>query len=376
MNNLRKLTAAFLALALLCLCASCSFGQSKTAGEESSVEADTSLTQDITQENEAPAVRDANYKQIPGGEKFTGARHDKYSNRCDMIVSHIGGNYYDINITWSNGRESTICMSFTGTYNSETDALDYTGTEYELHVTENDEYSAYLINDKCEGSFSFKDEDTLVWSERKECKFILKGDAYESDEFAKITTTEEYINVTGGEEYGYSYSESPRVVSSLVNGVTVNIVERGDTQTLIACGPYEGYVPNDNLTDTGLVYAKAEITALWQSDTDDESEPAFIASESYYARNVVFTAVNPVSDFRFLSVSVNENDEGEIVFDSETLYSLERLDDSITIKMSFPGDLPTNAVSYVDSYGDTCVYAVEISGRDGDLVMSEITLAD
>ena len=68
-----------------------------------------------------------NYSSHAEAAAFEGDWHDKYSNKCDMNITHIGGNYYDISLRWG-----TICWSLLGTYNTEDGNMQYTGTEFEL----------------------------------------------------------------------------------------------------------------------------------------------------------------------------------------------------------------------------------------------------
>lgn len=376
--TVKRAAALIFALVFICLCA-CGCGldsvREKIAGES---ETDPVTTTTEAETEPVSAEPDRNFEPVPGGEKFVCGWHDKYSNRCDMIISHIGGNYYDINLWWGSSAESAICMSFVGTYSAETDSLDYTGTEYELSVSDSDVYSTYIINDKCEGSFSFKNEETLIWSERSECRFIAEGDTYEGGSFAKVVSPDETVCIMSSTGAGDSYGEeeAPSVITAVPAGVIVNVIETEGDYTLVAYGPFEGYVLSENLADTGLVYSKPAVTVMLQDDLEDgkNAEPDYVDSDGYYAQNVAFIAGSEVTQLSFISISLDgENEDGSFVFDAERLYTAQDLSRPVIIRLKFDGDIPGNGISYTDDAGEAHDYALEQSGRDGSLILTPIT---
>ena len=61
-------------------------------------------------------------------------------------------------------------------------------------------------------------------------------------------------------------------------------------------------------------------------------------------------------------------------FTAQDRYTLDELtpERPLAAKLTFAGDIPNNGVAFLDSAGTEHVYAVELSGKDGSLVLWEI----
>lgn len=90
---------------------------------------------------------------------------------------------------------------------------------------------------------------------------------------------------------------------------------------------------------------------------------------------VLFSTNVTVTDFKVLSLFYSDSDEnGGFIFDTQTLYTQDTLtpERPLEVGMVFIGDIPNNGISYVDPDGITRTYAVDMSGKDGSLILSEI----
>ncbi len=88
---------------------------------------------------------------------------------------------------------------------------------------------------------------------------------------------------------------------------------------------------------------------------------------------------HPVRDFRFLKLSDPapvDGDDALFSFAAQTVYMPGVLtpEHAVVVRTAFYGDLPNNGFSYVDENGETRCFALDISGMDGSLVISEITV--
>ncbi len=93
------------------------------------------------------------------------------------------------------------------------------------------------------------------------------------------------------------------------------------------------------------------------------------------AVTVVFFTDSPVTDFTILALQLEDVDEdGTAVYKTEERLNAGELtpEEPIAVDLSFYGDMPNNAISYVDQDGATRCLAVEISGMDGSLNLFEI----
>lgn len=92
---------------------------------------------------------------------------------------------------------------------------------------------------------------------------------------------------------------------------------------------------------------------------------------------VVFSTESTVTDFRVLSISMQDyDDSGNFTFAAEELFTLAELTPERPLEagLQFIGTIPNNGISFVDPDGNTKYYAVDMSGRDGSLFLWEITV--
>lgn len=129
----------------------------------------------------------------------------------------------------------------------------------------------------------------------------------------------------------------------------------------------------------------AAVTAAIGVDyADDEALAAYdlvqeyVDSDSEYQEKVIFTTDTPVTDFKFLQISYVDIDEnGDTLFSVDReLYTAEELSPQspVVIYMEFAGLIPTRGISYVDGDGTVKYYAVQMSGKDGSLLLIDITV--
>lgn len=114
----------------------------------------------------------------------------------------------------------------------------------------------------------------------------------------------------------------------------------------------------------------ADLDVLSELDRYD----VFYVSEGEGTK-VLFTPSRSVNDFKLLALTIEDVDEnGNIKYASEEVYSRESLDPEcpFAAALDFFGDIPNNGFSYVDDNGTVKSYALNISGEDGSLIMTEI----
>ncbi len=106
----------------------------------------------------------------------------------------------------------------------------------------------------------------------------------------------------------------------------------------------------------------------------------FIADESEQQAKVVFSTNALVRNFKVLSMNMEDvSDEGEMSFSiSEELYSLEKLtaEKPLVVGMVFVGSTPNMGISYIDNSGVEKLYAISMSGKDGELLLLESNLIE
>ena len=85
---------------------------------------------------------------------------------------------------------------------------------------------------------------------------------------------------------------------------------------------------------------------------------------------VVFLAQKDVKDFKVYSLTIKGVDaNGHADYELSEVYEQDALtrEHALVMPLEFPGDMPSNAFSYVDESGKTQLFSLGVSGRDGSL---------
>lgn len=101
----------------------------------------------------------------------------------------------------------------------------------------------------------------------------------------------------------------------------------------------------------------------------------FVADDSEAQVRLLFSSKNEVKDFKVLEIAIqNVDEEGKVDFTRKELYAINSLkpEKPLVLGMTFYGTLPTYAISYENKEGDTKVYAITLSGKDGSLQLIEL----
>ena len=121
----------------------------------------------------------------------------------------------------------------------------------------------------------------------------------------------------------------------------------------------------------------AQISAHWADDVlDGLSEyDVFIADSSETSEKIVLSTNKTVGDFKLVSLYPEYfYDDGTLVFYAVDMYSYGTLtpEHPLVAGLTFYGDVPNCGISYTDADGLEKVFALEISGEDGSLMISTI----
>ena len=124
---------------------------------------------------------------------------------------------------------------------------------------------------------------------------------------------------------------------------------------------------------------EASVSVQWYADAEQppKSYDMFVAAQDEYAAEALFTTDQEVNNFELFALNILDiTEDGELVYETETLYSLDSFtpEKPLVVKLSFPGDLPAYGISYQDSKGSETTYRFSVgeSGMDGSLFLSEL----
>lgn len=159
-----------------------------------------------------------------------------------------------------------------------------------------------------------------------------------------------------------------------INGDRVDVVyDENDahdgSQTVVSYTKADGRV----ISGEAAPSSEPAVELSW-SKGNENPYYLFTASTESDAVGVLFTPLETLKHFEFLSIDLKDvTDESEL-FDTEILFSQEELtpETKLLVLLSFYGDIPNNGFAYVDSYGVRHVFALNLSGENGDLIAYEI----
>ena len=119
------------------------------------------------------------------------------------------------------------------------------------------------------------------------------------------------------------------------------------------------------------------VQAQWLDEVTDkpESYTEFSVNEDATQSKILFSSFGTVRDFRLLSLTFRDmDDNGKVNYDTEEIYALEHLteDRPLVVGISFFGTIPNNGIRFTNDKGETRTYALQISGENGSILLTEI----
>ena len=81
-----------------------------------------------------------------------------------------------------------------------------------------------------------------------------------------------------------------------------------------------------------------------------------------------------MKNFNVLALTMEDvDDDGNVTFSEKSIHTLATLkpERPLMVRMTFEGTIPNYGISYTDTDGSTKRFAVQISGKDGSIILSE-----
>ncbi len=126
-----------------------------------------------------------------------------------------------------------------------------------------------------------------------------------------------------------------------------------------------------------LTYAaskRPEVQAQWAQDARVSHRDIFIADEEEGHTRVLLSTSKGVKDLKVLKLALKDiGNDGKPVFLVKTLHSQPVLAPGrpLEVVLSFFGTIPAYGISYVDSTGKTRYFSLDMSGKDGSVLLTE-----
>ena len=135
----------------------------------------------------------------------------------------------------------------------------------------------------------------------------------------------------------------------------------------IALTPFEVTYPS--VTGDG-----PQVRAMWAGGEWNGDYDRIDLSTGEPVSTILFVADSPVTDFQISSLFLESVDDyGNMNFSVTPLYTQDSLTPAwaLVVDLTFYGDLPSYGISYVDANRQLWRFAIEISGEDGSVVLTE-----
>lgn len=130
----------------------------------------------------------------------------------------------------------------------------------------------------------------------------------------------------------------------------------------------------DDLWQMEEIYNDMVVDFPLTSFADVYGIPSTVVARMGEAGQVLLTANwGDVTDMKLLEIRCTEGSDWTVTYEivKESDYGTLHESDSLDFFLEFPGDLPTNAISYTDSVGTHHTYTLNLSGENGELILGE-----
>lgn len=125
---------------------------------------------------------------------------------------------------------------------------------------------------------------------------------------------------------------------------------------------------------TSVVIDGPQVRAMWAGGERNGDYDWIDLSTGEPVSTILFVADSTVTDFQISSLFLESVDDyGNMNFSVTPLYTQDTLtpDWALVVDLTFYGDLPSYGISYVDANRQLWRFAIEISGYDGSIVLTE-----
>ena len=117
-----------------------------------------------------------------------------------------------------------------------------------------------------------------------------------------------------------------------------------------------------------------EVTAQWTKDAKPVSRDVFVADREEAHTSVLLSSKKGVKDFKVLKLFLKDiGSDGKPIFLMEVLHSQPALAPGrpLEVVLTFFGTIPAYGISYTDSAGRTRWFSLDMSGKDGSVLLTE-----
>lgn len=118
---------------------------------------------------------------------------------------------------------------------------------------------------------------------------------------------------------------------------------------------------------------EAIVSVSWE-ESENVTDCAVVAIDEDENSKVRIHFDEDVTDFELMKINITDvSEDGKLIYDGYDLFNSEKLyaGEDLVFCLTIPGDIPNHAISFKDASGQTRVYTISESGKDGSIVLAE-----
>lgn len=191
-----------------------------------------------------------------------------------------------------------------------------------------------------------------------------------------------YDKNNGGEEIAYFHNTTGQWDVEASEEISAEAFYQAEEELkgkieMLELTAFADYTPAKPAPDN----SPAKLSAAWAEDelSDYAEYDTYVAEDASGAETVVFCTDKEITNFKVLELSLeNADEEGNITFAAKTLYKQKELtpEGPLLVTMPIYGSIPNWGIAYTDRDGKQHTMSVSVSGKDGSLLLEDISVSN
>ena len=208
--------------------------------------------------------------------------------------------------------------------------------------------------------------------------------------YSEIATDTDYSFVLDGDPVNTKYDEAQGFILTfnmpdhdakleVITSSGMTALDPDKTEAKTEATPGEPITVNIGKDGTNATGTSGPITVEYYEDAevDAETTDELELFNDEYSKKIIIKTSEDLNNFRILGMGIKDvDDKGNALFEYQVIAGNPLFDHTraLAATVSFYGDAPNIGIAYTDSKsGEDKVYAVYPSGKDGSLVINDIT---
>lgn len=232
----------------------------------------------------------------------------------------------------------------------------------------------YVFSGWYRNSYSLLDDGSILNRASGGAAESIFGRYILSVDGAELICKEKYFTAMNEEsvETGYYFNTTGSESASESETLDVTEDEFYEKESIMASHVVP--VNYTALSEAAPVLSGCAVKAEYAEDSLPDGCEEYRINKDDISSNIIFTALDDVTDFSLIALSLKDADSDDIEFAQMTMYKADNFESgqSLAAGLFFLGSIPNNGIAYTDKNGDQHAFALSESGKDGSLIFIEL----